>query len=246
MPGGRWRRGLRSPGTPHPEESQPEPRALRLPRCPAPSWPAQPKQLHPTWPCRGPTATLVPICPGGPASDTWANRLHPTPQDSRTSDKALRPLWVPQSLVQTEFVAGPGPALVSEAWWTLRSPRPRQPDVKRERNTASRFRGARPVGSPEDTQILAEVAKEELGDQGLLGGHSSPQLGQRPLLSPLRHVYPPSSWPHSATGPGAPPQRHPGPAQEVVTCGALQASHVVSLPHAAPIPGTALGPAAAF
>lgn len=74
-------------------------------------------------------------------------------------------------------------------------------------------------------------------------GHSSPQLGQRPLLSPLRHIHPPSSWSHSATGPGAPPQRHPGHARGVVTCGALQASCVVSLPHASPLrPGLCLGP----
>lgn len=60
--------------------------------------------------------------------------------------------------------------------------------MKRERNTASWFCGARPVGSPEDTQILAEVAKEEPGDQGLLGvsiqwvrlGAPRPIPGMRP------------------------------------------------------------------
>ena len=38
-----------------------------------------------------------------------------------------------------------------------------------ERNTASQFCGTRFSGSPEDTRILADVAKEKPGNQDLLG-----------------------------------------------------------------------------
>ena len=39
-------------------------------------------------------------CSSGSASVPWAGRLHLTPWDSRTLDKALRTVWLPQTLVQ--------------------------------------------------------------------------------------------------------------------------------------------------
>ncbi|XP_059998864.1 uncharacterized protein LOC132516494 [Lagenorhynchus albirostris] len=64
-----------------PEERQPPPRSSQRPRT-APH--------H-----RGAVS-----CAGGCASVPWAGRLHLTPWDSRTSDKVLRTIWLPQTLVQ--------------------------------------------------------------------------------------------------------------------------------------------------
>ena len=54
-----------------------------------------------------------------------------------------------------------------------------------ERNTASRFCGTRFSGSPEDTQILAEVVKEKPGHQDLLGPGTQ-WAGPWELPDPLR------------------------------------------------------------
>ncbi|CAD7688538.1 unnamed protein product [Nyctereutes procyonoides] len=116
----------------------------------------------------------------GTLLDSWADRLHSIPEGSRTLDRVLRPIWLPQPPVQGTASAHPGPG---PAYHLLILSR-RVPGVSSE-SLRARLRGLAPVG-------LAGCA---LGSPEL-------ELGPFPQASGSGSACPPSCLPSQGSSRG--------------------------------------------